>query len=317
MKQLFNYYPLPEYEKELTDSFGSMQSYLTDSRLDGIELLLPSQIYPERKKETVGIHLPYLPFWLDLWHGNQERLHRQFVDQQSCQKYLRGMHDRESCCEWVRRNLDNAILYEPEYFVWHVSEANQEEIFTRDFYYTDEMVIDATVELFGYVADVIPNNVTVLFENLWWQGLRLDDVRPVERLFDRIGRDNVGIMLDTGHLLNTNPNLRTEEEGVAYICRTLDGLGESAGLIRGMHLQCSLSGEYLQNAPYISHEMLSIEEVSAYITLIDQHRPFETSAMKRVIERIAPEWLVHELYYTDLTQMKTMLQQERTLLGLI
>lgn len=317
MKQLFNYYPLPEYEKELTDSFGSMQAYLTDSRLDGIELFLPNETALVLKQETVGIHLPYLPFWLDLWHGNMQRLYEQFTTREDCRRYLHGTHDRESWCEYVRSNIKKAVLYEPQYLVWHVSEANREEIFTRNFYYTDEMVIDATAELFHCVADVIPSNVTVLFENLWWQGLRLTDVRMVERLLERIARDNIGIMLDTGHLLNTNPRLRTEEEGADYICRTIEGLGDLATLIRGIHLQCSLSGAYLTEIRPIRPAMLSLEEEGKYIMAIDQHKPFGTSAMKRVIDCVCPEWLVHELYYNNLVQMQMMLRQERTLLDLI
>lgn len=316
MKELFNYYPLREYEEELTDRYGSLETYLKETRLDGIELFLPKELHTELKQETVGVHLPYLPFWLDLWYGDSERLNRQFFDEEEQVRYLGGANDRETWCGRVRQSLARADAYEPEYLVWHVSEANREEIFTRDFYYTDDDVIDATAELFQAVSDVIPKDSIVLFENLWWPGLRLTEPRIVEKLFDKIDSERVGIMLDTGHLLNTDVSLRTEEEGADYILRTLDRLGSLAGKIRGIHLQCSLSGEYVQSALRVRPHDLSPQEECHHIVAIDNHRPFETSAMRRVIERVDPDWLVHELYYDSLQHMQTMLRQEKKLLNL-
>lgn len=317
MKQLFNYYPLSRYEAELTALYGSLDAYLTEAKLDGIELFLPRTVQADLKRETVGVHLPYLPFWLDLWHGNEARLARQFAGEKERVRYLKGARDRDDWCAMMRDSITHATRYEPQYLVWHVSDANREEIFTRDYYYTSEDVIDATAELFGAVADVVPPNVTVLFENLWWQGLRLTDARIVERLFERIGRDNVGLMLDTGHLLNTNSHLRTEEEGAQYIIAVLDGLGDLAKRVQGMHLQCSLSGAYASAAPKTRPQDLTQEAEMAHIFALDQHRPFETCAMKRVIERIEPNWLTHELYYDSLTHMKHMLTVSRMRLGLI
>lgn len=316
MKELLNYYPLKEYDAELEKSYGSLARYLEDSKLDGVELFLPRELHQNLIEETIGIHLPYLPFWLDLWYGNERRLEEQFADEAERQQYLRGADSRDTWCEAVRSSLVRAVRYEPEYLVWHVSEANREEIFTRTFYYTDENVLDATVELFRAVGDVIPPHIKILFENLWWPGLRLTAPQLVGQFLDKIGRDNIGIMLDTGHLLNTNTSLRSEREGAEYILQTVDKLGEVGGYIHGMHLQCSLSGEYVEHHPCIRPQGLSLEEELAHIMRIDHHRPFRTDAMKRVIERIEPTWLVHELYYDNLAHMQTMIAEERSRLTL-
>lgn len=53
-------------------------------------------------------------------------------------------------------------------------------------------------------------------------------------------------MLDTGHLMNTNPELQTEQDGIEYILKTVKALGEDRKLIRGLHLNCSLSGDYVK-----------------------------------------------------------------------
>lgn len=317
MKQLFNYYPLREYEAELTNTYGSLSAYLQEVNLDGIELFLPTEFCARLQRNTIGVHLPYLPFWLDLWYGNRERLDSQFVNETERTRYLGGATDRDAWCARVRASVKRAVRYEPQYLVWHVSDANREEIFTRDYYYTDENVIDATAELFDVVADLVPPGVTVLFENLWWQGIRLTDARIVERLFERIGRENVGLMLDTGHLLNTNTRLRGEQEGADYILSVIDGLERLADCIQGIHLQCSLSGAYAESIPPIRPKALSPQQEMAHIAAIDQHRPFQTAAMRRVIERIEPNWLVHELYYDNLTQMKQMLTATEMRLGLL
>lgn len=71
----------------------------------------------------------------------------------------------------------------PEYLVCHVSNCNLKEIFTFDFFYNDAQVIDASIEVFNAVSECIPDNVIVLFENLWWPGLRLIEPGIVDRFF--------------------------------------------------------------------------------------------------------------------------------------
>ena len=315
MKQLFNYYPLPEYEAELNERYGSFGAYLTACGLDGAEVFLPTEYHASLAEHTVGIHLPYLPHWTALWIGDEARLRRQFATREKRRTYF-GADTREEWIKHVRISIRRALLYKPEYLVWHVSEADSDEIYTRDFHYASETVLKATAELFCSVADLIPHHIPVLFENLWWPGLTLTDRRETETFFRMIDRDTAGIMLDTGHLMNTNTALRTEEEAADYILRTVDALGEMKARIRGMHLQCSLSGDYVTRAFKKRPREISVETEMAHIASIDEHRPFQTDAMRRVIERIQPDRLVHELYYDNLSHMHTMLTRSQDLLGL-
>ena len=98
----------------------------------------------------------------------------------------------------------------PEYLVWHVSNCNLKEIFTFDFFYNDAQVIDASIEVFNAVSECIPDNVIVLFENLWWPGLKMTDPELVRYFIENIEYKNKGIMLDTGHLLNTNLDINND-----------------------------------------------------------------------------------------------------------
>lgn len=54
-------------------------------------------------------------------------------------------------------------------------------------------------------------------------------------------------MLDTGHLMNTNINLTSELEASIFIKDIVNNLGSFASLIKGVHLNCSLSGQYQKN----------------------------------------------------------------------
>ena len=110
--------------------------------------------------------------------------------------------------------------------------------------------------------------------------------------------------------------IATEKEAADYILRTIDDLGDIAGRIRGMHLQCSLSGDYVTHALKKRPRGLTLEAEMAHIAAIDEHKPFQTDAMRRVIDRMRPDHLVHELYYDNLSHMHTMLTRTQELLGL-
>jgi hypothetical protein len=57
------------------------------------------------------------------------------------------------------------------------------KLFTYDFHYSDEKVLKTMARAFNKLADAIPDQVTVLFENLWWPGLRLTDPEAVAKFF--------------------------------------------------------------------------------------------------------------------------------------
>ena len=147
----------------------------------------------------------------------------------------------------------------------------------------------------------------VLFENLWWPGLRLTDPRNVKYFFERIERKNVGIMLDTGHLMNTNPRLKTEAEAADYVCRVVDKLGSCAELIKGVHLSCSLSGQYQRSFERIAPANLDNSMIWQHVASIDQHNPFTTNAAKQILDCIKPEYVVHEFSYDNMDDLRKKL----------
>lgn len=308
-KHLFNYCPIDWYEDELKAKGWDLHGLVGELGVDGIEQFVFSTepLANNYKDLTVGVHLNYWPYWMDFWLKKAKRLKQQFRNIRERNKYFR---EAMSCDEWlsvIRRNIGAALSQNPEYLVWHVAEANNEEIFTYQFNYSDREVLTAAADVFNAVCDEIPTQIPVLFENLWWPGLRLTDVRNVKYFFERLQRERVGIMLDTGHLMNTNLRLKNEEEGAEYVCKVYEKLGECRSLVRGVHLSVSLSGAYQRNLSHQVPEKLTVEDVWRHIGNIDQHQPFRTDAAARILETIAPEYVVHEVGYESMQDLRVQL----------
>ena len=214
----------------------------------------------------------------------------------------------------IRDNIKAALVENPEYLVWHVAECTFEEVFTFKFEHSDMDVVTAAAAVFNRVADEVPEDVLVLFENLWWPGLRLIEPGIVDRFFCGLKKQNVGIMLDTGHLMNTNISLSNELEAVSFICQTVENLGMYKNYIHGMHLSCSLSGSYQKHSCKAVPESCSMTEIMHHVTSIDQHLIFKESGLKSLIECIEPSYLVHELFYDNLAELSVLVQTQQKLL---
>ena len=319
MKQLFNYCYIPEYNDDSLITKEAKQSYLDNLNLAGVELfhykknadVIAATVFP-----TVGVHLKYWPYWLDFWHGNKQYLRKQFASVEDLKTYFFGAANKEEWLNAIKENIKKALAAKPEYLVWHVSDADTENIFTFSFNHNDEEVITATAEVFNAVSDVIPRNVMVLFENLWWPGLRLTNKKIVDSFFALLKRDNVGIMLDTGHLMNTNPALHNEEEAAAYLCQTIENLGTAKELIYGIHLSSSISGEYVGSFERSVPESLNPEKIMKHISQIDRHQAWTSSKIKDLFNIVQPRYVVHELYYDDLQELAKLVKKQQSAMGI-
>ena len=179
VKYLFNYPVIDWYEKELQLMGQSLGEYVASMKLDGIEqLIYDNNMILKYKESTIGVHLEYWSYWIDFWWNNQQRLDYIFESNEEKKHYYKAQNIYE-WIEYIKKNITLALNLKPQYLVWHVSEANVQEIFTYNFYYNDRQVLLATSEVFNEVAKIIPDNVLILFENLWWPGLRLNSMENV------------------------------------------------------------------------------------------------------------------------------------------
>ena len=292
---------------------------------DGVELMYYGEderkiIPPDR---IVGFHMQNHNYWLDFWRRDEEALRREYDDLETAKASFGGTLDPEKLVEEFRRDFALAKRFGAQYAVWHVSDAGILESFTRRYRHTDEEVIDAACEVINAALEGEKDpSVALLLENLWLPGLRFTRPEMTARLLEGIRYPNKGVMLDTGHLLHNELDLRDQEEGVAYINRLLDAHGELIKAVRGVHLNQSITGDYarsmMANPPELGKTYRERSwKMFSHAYAVDKHQPFTAPGVRALImERIAPEFLTFEFITDDNAQHGAFLRQQREALGL-
>lgn len=278
------------YDAERFSSPEDLRGFYTGFGLDGLELMpldpaLPSQISPDM---VTGVHLCCPPDWME--------------------------SDPAIIEASYRRDLEFARRMEAEYVVFHASQISEEEATTYRFSHTDEQVVDACCSLVNTLMDGQDYTFLFLLENQWWPGLTFLRPEIAGALLDGIHYPHTGFMLDTGHLMNTNQQLSTPDEAVAYIHTVLDQNERYLPYIRGIHLNQSLSGAYVQD--YLKRPPFDRSKADAaawachvyeHIFQVDQHRPFVADGVRDLVKRIAPDYVTYEYITRDRDELKKYL----------
>lgn len=283
---------------------------------DGVELMhcvggREEFFFPE---SVVGVHLRFFNEWVDLWRGNLAVLEQEYDTLDGARRVFGGL-DRECILRPLREDLEMARRLGASYVVFHVSDVKMSELFTYTFLHTDEEVVDCTVQLVNQLLDGQDYQFDFLMENLWWPGLTLTRPQITRRLLEQIHYPKKGIMLDTGHLMHTNLELVTQEEAVDYILEQVRAHGDLASYIRGIHLNQSLTGDYVKALLGKSAQRPKTHKERAevcydHIFQIDRHLPFTASGVHRIVETIEPEYLTYELITCDRREHEEKLRQQ-------
>lgn len=309
MKHLFNFSYVPQWPIEGMETESELRKFNENLELDGVELMLyDNNLDCSAYKEHIyGVHLLYWPCWIPLFEGDKQTLTRLFPNQKALTDYY-GASSREAWLDRLRKNVQLAVELEPEYLVWHVADCTIDEAFSFNFRRSNREVLQRTVELVRLVQDIIPPKVKLLFENLWWPGLTLVEPQDTNWFLEQLSDLNTGIMLDTGHLLNTDLTAATEAEAIQVLLQRLEAMGSLREAIKGMHLNLSLSAEYRRQClKHISTDY-SMESIMKHIRSIDQHRAFTDTNLRRVVELAEPEYVNHELYYSSTREAAELLR---------
>lgn len=273
---------------------------------DGIEAIWAGEEIPQTLPQglAIGYHLTFFPDWLDFYREDKAALLQKYGTEQAVSSFYGGSTP-ETLLALYRADLRRAQAAQAQYVVFHVSDVSVEEGYTYRWLHSDEAVIDASAEIINLLLQDVPPTFDFLVENQWWPGFTFTDPQKTARLLDAIDYPRKGIVLDTGHLMNTNPALRTQREGLAYIHRMLDAHGSLCDQIYGMHLHQSLSGAYVrantgalpQNWP--RDPLARFAESYGHILQIDRHRPWTEPAVYDLLERVSPRYVTHELAAAD------------------
>lgn len=266
----------------------------------------------------VGYHLTFFPDWLDFYREDSAALSLKFGSVEAANRFYGGP-GRETLLELYRADLERAVMFKPRYVVFHVSDISIEEGYTYHWLHSDEEVIDASAEVINTLLDGRDWPFEFLVENQWWPGFTFTDPVRTARLLDQIHYEKKGIMLDTGHLMNTCPELRTQAEGAEYIRTMLKRHGSLAEWVHGVHLHQSLSGAYVKEhtgflPPGLPEDYVERFCVNySHILQIDQHRPWSDPSIVPVLEQIAPRYLTHELEAAKRSRRAEVVRKQRTL----
>lgn len=279
---------------EDTDRYANrsdLQQFFRSYGLDGLEVLEagPDEVGLIHADDTIGVHLRYYAGWMDFWMEDQQRLLAEYQQPENwIQTY--GGETKDALVQAYRSNIRFANTLQPEYLVFHVSECTMAESMYRKYHYSDEQVCDAAVELLNQVTSEITGEPWLLLENLWYPGLTLERPEIVQRLLSGLNYKKVGVMMDTGHLMHTNTELKTPDDAVDYIHDILNRY-EDLSFIKGIHLHQSLSGAL---AKHLMENWTQTEgtyfqqlwAVMSHIFEIDTHRPFCSYRIQEIFDRL-------------------------------
>lgn len=279
---------------------GDPFSTLASVGCDGLELLTSySEPDPVYRGLAETVHLPYAPDWLAAWEDRPVDLPEDYA--------LFHMYGR--CREDVVRNVTTAIecaaTLSPAHGVFHACNADTPEIFHRRGTRDDNHVIDALCELMNTVVGAMPGGeppFRILFENLWWPGMRLVDESGFRRLDRRLEFDDWGVCLDTGHLMSCLP-VSTQGEAIEQVLDIFRGYSRDLiDRISSIHLHWSASYPYRSTFPERELDCPAdrfIADANAHVSKIDTHSPFTDPKVAEIVETLSPRYVVHEMLGGD------------------
>ena len=248
-----------------------------------------------------GYHMTFYPDWVDFWRQDRTALIRKFGSMETAKAFYR-CDDPDGFLALFRADLSLALRLGARYLVFHVSDVSLEEGYTYRWLHTNRKVLDASLELINELLRGVEPTFDFLVENQWWPGFTFTDPAETEYLLSRIDYPRVGIMLDTGHLMNSEWKIRSQKEGVSYILSRLKEHGELARSVYGLHFHQSVSGAYCRKTVgklpdgFPSSDFLRDFGVSyAHILKIDRHRPWTDPSCARILDAVRPRYLSHEL----------------------
>ncbi len=283
---------------------------------DGLEMLTSYDEIPDAHvRLTSSVHLPYATDWLAAWEG------RPYVmDEGSSRIYMYGRSPED-----VVSNIEKAVRVaekaRPPYGVMHLANADIPFMHTHGFPHTDSDVISNFSEVMNRVASAFPGGeppFQILFENLWWPGLRMTDMSGYRLLERKIEFSNWGICLDVGHLMSCLPGIRTEQNGIEAVLDVVSRYDEDAvDRIRTVHFHYSASSDYRdsfeEKTPGDGPITDFLIKMYPHVSSIDRHMPFSDSRCAEILESLRPEFVTHEMPGSEIGPLEDFIKQRSLL----
>lgn len=325
MERLFHISTTPKYIEWFEDDWDKIKAFSEKHQMDGIELGLTIDYDITKIKEGVvrGVHLSFYPMWLDFWRGDIAKVEGLLGGHQAMLDYYGGA-TKEAMIESYKKQYARAKALGAKYMVFHVSHICIEDSFTWQFDYTDEEIIDATIELVNEVFPADEEGPMLLFENLWWPGLTYLDKQVTKKLLEGVRYSQKGLLMDISHLILTNLKIGNEKACYTYVKEVVQNLGELKEFIYGVHLNKTLPKHYMQqDRSYLVDRyreaktpQLKMRVLKQHIQKLDPHQPFDHEIAKQIVDYINPEFCVYETNPADIYEMAYFIKRQNIALGI-
>lgn len=295
-------FPLSTYSLEKYGSWNEVQKLVEERHLDGLEVIAdPDNLADDIPHSLVkGYHMQFYPDWLDFYRQDKDALVRKFGSLEFVESFYHCKTPKD-LIQIFRHDLRLAIRLGAPYVVFHVSDVSLEEGYTYQWKHTDYEVLDAAIEVINEILRDVEPTFDFLVENQWWPGFKFTEPKKTEYLLSRINYPRVGIMLDTGHLMNTDWMIKSQWDGVKYILSMIEEHGELSKSIYGLHFHQSVSGAYCRKSIGKLPEDFPLDYYDEFrrnydhILQIDRHRPWTVEECVMILGRVQPKYLTHEI----------------------
>lgn len=292
-----------------------LKNRLEAMHIEGIELLLHGNQNIEGipKSLVKGLHLSYYPTWMDFY--KQDPVYLEDFPTPEDLKQAFGGDTPKAMVDRYKMEYEIAQSLEADYMVFHVGHVRLKDAFTFSYTYNDEEVLKATASFVNEIFDE-DSKVMLLFENLWWPGLRMSNASDINKFMEQITYENKGIMLDLSHLLLTAQSIHDFDEALDYLHKKLDELDDAVRWIKGVHINGTLFKDYMQQSHHEAYEALPKEQnqrfmaIYEHIKQMDQHLPFTHEGLKTLIKRIGPKYQMIELVGKDRDTWEQMIEKQ-------
>ncbi len=296
-------FPISNSCIERYGSWEELRAQIDALGLNGVEAIAdPDDLAADFPTDLAsGYHMTFYPDWLDFWRQDEKRLLRKFGSWEMIEKIYRGRRPEDLLRQFKEDlALGQETLHTP-YMVFHVSDVSLEESYTYRWLHTDYEVLDGAIEFINHLLFGVEPTFDFLVENQWWPGFTFTEPEKTEYLLSRIDYPRVGIMLDTGHLMNANTAIRNQADGIEWILSNIAKHGSLAERVYGLHFHQSVSGDYVRvntkGVPLGFGEDYFKDFATCYphIQQIDRHRAWTNPGCVRIVDAIRPKYLTHEL----------------------
>ncbi|ONI40407.1 hypothetical protein AN639_12780 [Candidatus Epulonipiscium fishelsonii] len=298
MKKLLHFTTSIRCLQWFNNDWTEIEVFLKKHNLNGIEIGL----YPEYSLQNIpkniveGMHLSFYPEWLEL--------------------------DQEPIIASYKLQYQKAKQLKSKYMVFHVSHVKPTDTFTWKFDYTDEVVVDATIDLLNNIFPEDEDGPMLLFENLWWPGLTFLNKTICQKLLDKVKYKNKGFVLDISHLILMNKNIDNEAKAYTFIKKVMNDLKELKSYFKVIHINKTLPKHYMsQNHSFKLENYKSAKDdftrkkiLLNHIKKLDPHVPFDSPLIKDIIKLVDPEFCVYEVNPQNIYELNYFIKTQNTFL---